>query len=62
MIGASIGERSSTPTRPPQRSYSMRRPDIALAITSCWISLVPSKIVWIIPARPARVAPWRAVH
>jgi len=26
--------------------YSMRRPEIALAMTSCWISLVPSKIVW----------------
>ena len=25
----------------------MRRPDIARAITSCWISLVPSKIVWL---------------
>ena len=27
--------------------YSIRRPDIARAITSCWISLVPSKIVWL---------------
>ena len=27
--------------------YSMRRPEIARAITSCWISEVPSKIVWI---------------
>jgi hypothetical protein len=26
--------------------YSIRRPEIARAITSCWISLVPSKIVW----------------
>jgi hypothetical protein len=25
----------------------MRMPEIALAITSCWISLVPSKIVWL---------------
>jgi hypothetical protein len=46
----------------PRRIYSIRRPDIARAITSCWISRVPSKIVWIIPARPARVAPWCAVH
>ena len=27
--------------------YSMRRPEIARAITNCWISLVPSKMVWI---------------
>jgi hypothetical protein len=26
---------------------SIRRPEMARAITSCWISLVPSKIVWI---------------
>jgi|GEM_PF-4817724 len=25
----------------------MRRPENARAITNCWISLVPSKIVWI---------------
>ena len=25
----------------------MRRPEIAREITSCWISLVPSKIVWL---------------
>ena len=31
----------------PRKNYSIRRPDIALAITSCWISLVPSKIVWL---------------
>ena len=24
----------------------MRRPEIARLMTSCWISLVPSKIVW----------------
>ena len=30
------------------RIYSMRRPEIARLMTSCWISLVPSKIVWII--------------
>ena len=27
--------------------YSIRRPEIARAMTSCWISDVPSKIVWI---------------
>jgi hypothetical protein len=27
--------------------HSMRIPLIARAITNCWISLVPSKIVWI---------------
>ena len=26
--------------------YSMRRPLMARLMTSCWISLVPSKIVW----------------
>src|SRR5687768_9191862 len=30
-----------------RRSYSIRIPEIALAITNCWISDVPSKIVWI---------------
>ena len=34
--------------------HSMRRPDIARAITSCWISLVPSKIVWILASRCQR--------
>ena len=33
------------------RNYSMRRPDVARTITSCWISLVPSKIVWIFASR-----------
>ena len=27
--------------------YSTRRPEIARAITSCWISEVPSKMVWL---------------
>ena len=27
------------------RNYSTRRPEMARAITNCWISLVPSKIV-----------------
>ena len=35
-------------------AYSMRRPEIARAITSCWISLVPSKIVWILASRCQR--------
>jgi len=26
-------------------NYSTRRPEMARAITNCWISLVPSKIV-----------------
>jgi len=32
-------------TRAVRQIYSTRRPDIALAITSRWISDVPSKIV-----------------
>ena len=32
----------------------MRMPEIARAITSCWISLVPSKIVWIFASRCQR--------
>jgi len=28
-------------------SYSIRRPEIARLMTNCWISLVPSKIVWL---------------
>ncbi len=31
----------------PRQLYSTRIPLIALAITSCWISPVPSKIVWL---------------
>ena len=37
--------------------YSIRRPEIARAMTSCWISDVPSKIVWIFgetSSEPAR--------
>ena len=37
-----------------QQDYSILRPDMARAMTSCWISLVPSKIVWLIPCRPDR--------
>ncbi len=29
-----------------RQDHSIRRPDIARAITICWISEVPSKIVW----------------
>ena len=32
---------------PHPQNYSIRMPLIARAITSCWISLVPSKIVWL---------------
>ena len=34
--------------------YSIRRPDMARAMTSCWISEVPSKIVWIFASRCQR--------
>ncbi len=37
-----------------EQLYSMRRPEMARAITSCWISLVPSKIVWILASRCQR--------
>lgn len=29
--------------------YSTRKPEIARAMTSCWISDAPSKIVWNLP-------------
>ena len=45
----------------PARNYSIRRPDIARAITSCWISLVPSKIVWIKLSAFSGVVPYRTV-
>jgi hypothetical protein len=32
---------------PGTQNYSIRKPLIARAITSCWISDVPSKIVWL---------------
>ena len=35
------------PSRLDGEDHSIRRPDIAREMTSCWISLVPSKIVWI---------------
>ena len=35
-------------------NYSILKPDMALAMTSCWISDVPSKIVWLISDRPVR--------
>ena len=41
------------------RNHSIRRPDIAREMTSCWISDVPSKIVWLIsgdfPGRPQSI-------
>lgn len=37
--------------RPPATQF---KPEMARAMTSCWISDVPSKIVWVIPVRPAR--------
>ena len=42
--------------------YSMRRPEIARAITSCWISLVPSKMVWIRLLNLTDATSCRAVH
>jgi hypothetical protein len=36
------------PNRLDCENHSIRRPEIARAMTSCWISLVPSKIVWIL--------------
>ena len=39
---------SSTRRRSAERqNHSIRRPDIAREMTSCWISDVPSKIVWL---------------
>lgn len=38
----------------PQETHSIRKPEIAREITSCWISLVPSKIVWIFASRCQR--------
>ena len=41
-------QQTSAATRPSESQiYSIRRPLIARAITSCWISDVPSKIVWL---------------
>lgn len=39
----------------------MRRPEIARLITSCWISLVPSKIVWITLSVSSDASSCRAV-
>ncbi|NDE80889.1 MAG: hypothetical protein EB037_08225 [Actinobacteria bacterium] len=39
---------------PVDLAYSTRRPEIARAITSCWISEVPSKMVWILASRCMR--------
>ena len=40
-------EASIEPSRLDGRNHSIRRPDIARVMTSCRISLAPSKIVWI---------------
>lgn len=39
----------------------MRMPEIARAITSCWISLVPSKIVWLNVSGFPGVTPWSSI-
>ena len=49
-------------SEPVEQIYSMRKPDIAREITSCWISLVPSKIVWIRLSDSAGVARCFAVR
>ena len=49
------GTISSTRRRSAERlNHSIRRPEIAREMTSCWISLVPSKIVWILASRCQR--------
>ena len=47
--------------RPARTNYSIRRPDIARAMTSCWISEVPSKIVWIKLSAFSGAVPYRTV-
>ncbi len=43
--------------RPSDRNcYSIRKPEIARLITNCWISDVPSKIVWLISGCPGLTA------
>ncbi len=42
--------------------YSMRRPEMARAMTSRWISEVPSKIVWLISWCPGRIAQGRELR
>lgn len=37
----------------------MRRPEIARAITNCWISDVPSKIVWFFESAYITPGIWR---
>ena len=41
------GGRWDLPPARRTRIYSIRRPEMARLMTSCWISDVPSKIVWI---------------
>ena len=47
-------EGSSFRRSTPLADYSILKPDMARAITSCWISDVPSKIVWVSPGCPGR--------
>ena len=54
---------TSAATRPSESQiYSIRRPEIARAITNCWISEVPSKIVWITVSGFLGVASCRCVR
>ena len=41
--------------------YSIRRPEMARAMTNCWISLVPSKIVWFKLSEFSRSVSWCSV-
>ena len=45
-----------------QQGYSILSPDMAREMTSCWISDVPSKIVWLISDRPVRFEQRRDVR
>jgi hypothetical protein len=40
----------------------MRRPEMARAMTSCWISLVPSTIVWIFESLLLSQYPWSSAE
>jgi hypothetical protein len=51
-----------SPSANPGDNHSIRRPEIARAITSCWISLVPSKIVWLRSSSFLGIARQRSVR
>jgi hypothetical protein len=53
---AAVGTRSGGNRARPRvcPGHSIRMPEIARLMTSCWISLVPSKIVWIFASRCQR--------